>query len=427
MSLLGFMLVRRVRRTVKGAHVEGLSYNFYDVVVDKYSSQDNVQVLSILDGVIDQIAMDYPEIDELMLGSDNASCLASHDNIPYIHHRNLQKQNIKIRNWIYTEACTGKGRIDTHFAFIALLLKMWVLSGKDILTEEDIYNAMGSGKGLAGSSAVLFDGTSIAGPVFDKPKSGFKASKTGVRETHEMLWTNQTPWVYTISNITAPEVVTQRKIENYTPNALGGSIKKIIKSTVEPLFIPTIANIIAHRPAKMANSTTAVTEALRLADVDYGEVAEVPLVYVEEEMNTPAHCHLLPGWACYPKQMPTKPLSLSTIEMLHNLYDRGNIDKSRRLSADRARVIIVEEVANRDWYEQSNLTETRIKAFFAMGKVKQLKLIAGLKDDVPNAESEEVLAELEELEEIEIREEAYALQDTDMDELRLDIERVTIN
>ena len=118
--------------------VEGLSYQFYDVVVENYSSQDNVLVLRILDAIVDQIHEDFPEINELMLGSDNASCLASHDNISYIHHRNLYKQYIKMRNWIYTEACTGKGRIDTHFAFIALILKSVVFKWNDICTEEDI-------------------------------------------------------------------------------------------------------------------------------------------------------------------------------------------------------------------------------------------------------------------------------------------------
>ena len=422
MSLLGFMLIRRVRNTVKGVEVEGLSYQFYDVVVENYSSQDNVQVLSILDAIVDQIHEDFPEIDELMLGSDNASCLASHDNIPYIHYRNLRKQYIKIRNWIYTEACTGKGRIDTHFAFIALILKSFVLKGNDICTEEDIYNAMSSGAGLAGTSAVLFDGSKLTGKVFDTPKTGFKASKTGVRETHEMLWTELTPRVYTISNITQPEVVSQQKIRNYTPNTLLGSISKITKSSTSPLFIPTIGNMITNRPTKISTSTVAVTEALKLTDVGFGDVAEKPIEYGEEGIDTPAHCHVVPGWACYPKKMPNKALSLPTIEMLHSLFERGNIDKSRRLSAERARVLVVEAVARRDWYEQSILTEAKIKGFFGTNKTQQLKILAGLRNEVPHVEVEGVIAELEELEEAEEREEVRALQDANLEELMLDVD-----
>ena len=88
MSLLGFMLVIFETNVVNEVTVEGLSYYFFDVVVDKYSSQDNVQVLSILSCVLQYIKLKFPEIVQLMLGSDNASCLASHDNIPFIHHLN---------------------------------------------------------------------------------------------------------------------------------------------------------------------------------------------------------------------------------------------------------------------------------------------------------------------------------------------------
>ena len=57
-----------------------------------------------------------------MLGSDNASCLVSHGIIPYIHTVNQRLAGIKIRKWVYTEACTGKNRLNSHFSFINLLL-----------------------------------------------------------------------------------------------------------------------------------------------------------------------------------------------------------------------------------------------------------------------------------------------------------------
>ena len=92
--MLGFMLIQGVERIVKDEIVQGLTYNFYDVVVDKYSSQDNVQVLAILQAMIVQIKEDFPEITELTLGSDNASCLASYDNIIFIHHLNNRLDGI---------------------------------------------------------------------------------------------------------------------------------------------------------------------------------------------------------------------------------------------------------------------------------------------------------------------------------------------
>ena len=41
-------------------------------------------MLSILDGVIDQIAEYYPEIEEFIMGNNNATCRASNDNIPHM-------------------------------------------------------------------------------------------------------------------------------------------------------------------------------------------------------------------------------------------------------------------------------------------------------------------------------------------------------
>ena len=113
------------------------------------------------------------------MGSDNVSYIALHDNIPYIHHRNLNtRTKIKISNWIYTESCTGKNQFDTHFSFLALLINTYVLNGNNVKTELDIYKAMPHGNGLDGTSAVFFDGSNLAKCVFDKP--GFKATKTGV-------------------------------------------------------------------------------------------------------------------------------------------------------------------------------------------------------------------------------------------------------
>ena len=123
MSLLVFMLVIRGMKDFHLEMKEGITYYFYNVVVDKYSSQDSVQVLAILTAIISWIHTDFPEINKLMLDSDNASCLESHDSIPYIRHLNKSNQGICVRYWVYTEACTGKDRLDTHFSLANLIIK----------------------------------------------------------------------------------------------------------------------------------------------------------------------------------------------------------------------------------------------------------------------------------------------------------------
>ena len=57
------MLVRRVtRENSAGNQITGLTYNFYDVVINKYSDQDHVQVLGVLDAIIHKIQNDFPKI-----------------------------------------------------------------------------------------------------------------------------------------------------------------------------------------------------------------------------------------------------------------------------------------------------------------------------------------------------------------------------
>jgi hypothetical protein len=58
-------------------------YRFYDIAVEWYSRQDNVQVLGKLTTLLPLIKEHYPEITEISIQSDNASCLASHDIIAY--------------------------------------------------------------------------------------------------------------------------------------------------------------------------------------------------------------------------------------------------------------------------------------------------------------------------------------------------------
>jgi hypothetical protein len=53
MSLLGGMLVRRVTRLKGGIERLGLEYTFIDTVIDKHSSQDNLQVMAAMTQLFD--------------------------------------------------------------------------------------------------------------------------------------------------------------------------------------------------------------------------------------------------------------------------------------------------------------------------------------------------------------------------------------
>ena len=213
--------------------------------------------------------------------------------------------------------------------------------------------------------------------------SQFKATKTGVRETHEVLWANDTPYVYTISEVTKPEIITGRRLNNsiYKPNQLHTGILQSFVSPKKPLFK---ADEKAVRAVDTIDESTSldtdyvkkIKAGLSIADVDFGDEMNDEVgcgCYVAEDDSNQT-C-FASGWACYPKNVKSMYMKLATMQRLNALFVRGNTDKARRVTADRARLIILEDTALNDWYEQALVTDTRVKAFFSAKASGQLNLI----------------------------------------------------
>ena len=100
--------------------------------------------------------------------SYNASYLALYDNIPFVHYFNESLTGLRVDKQICTEACTGKTRIDTHFSYVNLKLKLFVLNGDDILTQDNIFDALSLEGVIGGSTAISFDGFLLKGPVSNR-------------------------------------------------------------------------------------------------------------------------------------------------------------------------------------------------------------------------------------------------------------------
>ena len=49
------------------------------------------------------------------------------------------------------------------------------------------------------------------------------------------------------------------------------------------------------------------------------------------------------GWARYPKQTPNTPMKLETVLLLKEIFTVGSKQKSKRMSAERAHAIFVEQ------------------------------------------------------------------------------------
>ena len=137
------------------------------------------------------------------------------------------------------------------------------MDGYDVMTEKDKCDAISYYGGIAVTNAVLFDGGALEGPVLRNNKE-FKASKTAVRETHEVVWTNPTPQVYTMSDLTVPKVVTQRKLNNYQCNARITSTSKMIKSDKNHCFSKKCERNKTSNKIEQINQTPVVQKQLMM-------------------------------------------------------------------------------------------------------------------------------------------------------------------
>ena len=79
------------------------------------------------------ITLHQPEVKGVTFILDNGSGFASHDNVPFVFHLNERlATKVKVRGWVFTEACTGKDEEDTHFSFINALFQAFINDGNDI-------------------------------------------------------------------------------------------------------------------------------------------------------------------------------------------------------------------------------------------------------------------------------------------------------
>jgi len=69
-------------------------YRFADYVFKGYSGQDNVQVASAIEVIVKRVRERYPGVKEICLQSDNATCFASHELIPFIWHLNKESKSM---------------------------------------------------------------------------------------------------------------------------------------------------------------------------------------------------------------------------------------------------------------------------------------------------------------------------------------------
>eukprot|EP00957_Ditylum_brightwellii_P055068 4173980-Ditylum_brightwellii.AAC.1 len=130
----------------KGMSVLGaMEYKFVNCIFKGYAGQDNVQVALALEIMVQDTKRKHPGIKEIVLQSNNATCFASQDHIPFLFHTNAESHNNGnpiVTKWIYTKTQTGRGHLATHFSYLNLILKSFVEDGNGVMLEEDILEAL---------------------------------------------------------------------------------------------------------------------------------------------------------------------------------------------------------------------------------------------------------------------------------------------
>jgi hypothetical protein len=105
------------------APVPGMQTTFVDYIMQNSSKQNFVSVIVALEEVVIGVKKSNPQITSVVFQSDNATCFSAHSFIVLIYLLNvrLEKHNIRVARWIFTEAQSGKSRLDTHFAYVNLV------------------------------------------------------------------------------------------------------------------------------------------------------------------------------------------------------------------------------------------------------------------------------------------------------------------
>ena len=240
MSVLGVMIVVW---TTKEDGTCGFEYHFFDIVMKGHAGQDNVQVAAALELIVELVHERFPETEDIVLQSDNASCFSSQELIPYVFQMNEElssKSFPTISKWIFTEAQTGRGRLDTHFSYVNVWFKSFVEDGNDVILEEDIVSALMYRGGLAGTTAVLYNVGEIPSKCLERK---FKSSLIGSRATHEIQWDTQYARIYESSNITIPEIIRKDRLKKF---------KRVnVKGIVERTFVYENLHCLYQRTRQM--------------------------------------------------------------------------------------------------------------------------------------------------------------------------------
>ncbi|XP_040564364.1 uncharacterized protein [Lepeophtheirus salmonis] len=366
MNVIG---TNEIRWVVKDDGKMIFQHTFVNYVIKGYGRQDYILTAALLNELKQSIIDRRSCIKEICFQSNNASCFVSQELIPYIYHLNKETSTPIVCKWLFTEVQTGRDHLDTHFSHIDAMLKSYVEDGIDVQVEEDIVKALSYRGGIAGTTVHLIDCTDLKGPILEK---SFKTTQVDSHETHEIVWYKESVGIIASSGITTPEVIGYNQLMNYPRRAIQTSSLYDFTSLKPDIFVD--ANISWKHSVNHDERVTPRSLAYRFA-VDNAVAIEVIHSSNLSIRNQTIPPIITKAWAKYPANV-SEIMSHDVLCKLRMLYQYGRSDKNRKMSADRTRQIIIDEIITYRWDDRVVLTIPRIKAFFQMKPEKQKNIMS---------------------------------------------------
>lgn len=139
--------------------VEGQPEMLSFVHVFQSCNQDSVTVLAIVDDVLKQLKSTMPNVNSVHFRQDNAGCYHSASTLLAIRQV-AKKYDINVR-LDFSDPQGGKGSCDRKAAAVKNHMRIYLNSGQDVETPEQMKNAIESSGGMPGVRVMLCDTQNI--------------------------------------------------------------------------------------------------------------------------------------------------------------------------------------------------------------------------------------------------------------------------
>ena len=181
--------------------------------------QNKIDTMNIAAHVTSEFSKDYPNVVKLFLKSDNAGCYHGKNILEPLYNL-CKNSNIKLLRCDFNEPCKGKDQCDRESAGAKRVINSYLESGQDVMTADDVYEALHHGSGLRNSQVCVLevnsDESSLSGPTIK-----------GINSYHSAVFYDDHYALYRYYNIGGGKTVKYSDstfLENY-------EVKKIFHNT----------------------------------------------------------------------------------------------------------------------------------------------------------------------------------------------------